>query len=348
MKINKILSAVFGAALLFTVSCNDDPIIEIPKGAYEDGILITNEGNMGASNASVSFVSNDLGTVEQNIYKTNNNNEDLGDVLQAVGYYQNYAFLVLNNSNKIKIVDRYSFKKVNEITNQINQPRYITFNGNYLYVTNDEYMGPKYVSVYNILDLSFVKKIDMTETTERIVSVGNNVFVQHSSYGYGNKISYINGSSATVQSEITVPNGQIQNIISDNSNLYAITSDASSADSYIYQYSSTGALVKTTTLTGIANAANLNLDNGKFYFNSGMKIYSMDVNSSTVPATLLVTATESSAYSGLYGFKVIDGKIFTSDANGFTADSKITVYSSTGSVLKTFDGGRITNGFYKN
>jgi len=348
MKINKILSIFFASALLFTASCNDDdPIIDPPKVDYEQGIFLANEGNYGVPNAEVTFVSQDLNSIEQNIYKSNNG-ENLGDVLQTIDYNGDYAYLVLNNSNKITVVNRYTFKKAGEISTELNSPRYIAFANNFVYVTNDLYGSEKYVSVYKQNDLSFVKKITVADAAERVVTVGQNIFVQNASFGFGNKISYINTSTNEVQSEITVPDGQIQKIVSDGSSVYAIASDFGLADSYIYQISSTGNISKTITVTGIENATNLCVDGGKFYFTSGMKIYAMDMKTATVPLAPIATATESQAYSGLYGFSVIDGKIFTSDANGFTADSKITVYDTSGTIIKTFSAGTGTNGFYKN
>jgi len=344
MKINNFIKIIFASALLFTVSCNDDDPVDDYKGVYEDGFFISNEGNYGVPNASVTFVSEDLGRVEQDIY-TAQNSSNLGDVLQAIGFNGDYAFLVLNNSNKITVVNRYTFKKVNEITSEINQPRYIAFANNNIYVTNDQYGGAKYVSVYKDSDLSFVKKIEMNDAAERIVSAGGNIFVQNSSYGYGNKITYINTSSNTVQSEITLPSGDINKIISEDGSVYAVAAGAS--DSYIYQISNAGNIVKTTTLTGVANATNLVLEDGKFYYSSGNKVFAMAANSTVVPTTPLITVTEN-PYSMLYGFNVEDDKIFTSDANGFTGNSRITVYNLSGAVLKTFDAGIGTNGFYEN
>ncbi|UHO39283.1 hypothetical protein H5J24_03945 [Chryseobacterium capnotolerans] len=57
----------------------------------------------------------------------------------------------------------------------------------------------------------------------------------------------------------------------------------------------------------------------------------------------LATAT-----GNVYGFDVIDGKIFAAEAN-FTTDGKVNVYDAlSGTLLKTFTAGVGTNGFYKN
>ncbi|AQX10621.1 hypothetical protein BAY32_15745 [Elizabethkingia ursingii] len=350
MKVTKFFQAFFGVALLLNVSCNNDRSDDIPNppsGAYSQGIIISNEGNFNTPNASVSFTTNDFSTINQDIYNTVNK-ETTGDVLNTIGFKGDLAYLVLNNSNQIKIVNRYTFKKVGEITKEIVSPRYIAVTDKYIYVTNDKYQGGKYVSIYNISDLSFVKKIDVSNAAENIAAINGNIFVQNASFGFGNKISYVNGSTNNLQSEVTIPNGQIQNIIANSNNLYVMASDASAADSYIYTLSDSGMITKTTVLKGISQASKLRIDSGKFYFATGVKVYAMDMNATNTPTTPVITASASDQYSGLYGFDVIDGKIYTADSNKFTANSTVTVYSSTGNILKTFEAGRGTNGFYKN
>lgn len=347
MKIKKILTSLLAGALLFQISCNRDENIETiqPKGAYENGYLISNEGNFGVPNSSVSFISKDLSSIENNVFAANNSGAVLGDVLQTIGFSGDNAYFVLNNSNKITVANRYSMKKTTEFTQELVNPRFIAFANSFIYVTNDAYGGDKYLSIYNVKDNSFVKKITMTDAAEKVVEAGGNIFVQNASFGFGNKISYIDASSNTLKAEITLPDGQINKIISADSNVYAIA--AGTTDSYIYQISSTGTVVKTTKLTGIANGNNLQLSDNKFFFTSGNKIYTMDAKTSTPPTAPLITVTDNT-YSTLYGFTVVDGKIFTSDANGFTAGSTVTIYSTTGSLIKSFTAGKASNGFFSN
>ena len=345
MKISKLLSALFAATLLFTTSCRtDDPIDEPqPKGAYENGIFLSNEGNFGSPTATVSFISNDL-SIENKIYSANNGGAVLGDVLQNIGVNGDNAYLILNNSNKIEIVNRYTFKKVATVSDQVSQPRYIAFAGNNFYVTNSS-GSSKFVNVYNSTTNALVKKIDLTSSGERIVEASGKIFVQNASFGSGKKITIINPTSNTVEKEVTVPNGNIKKTISTGGNVYTIAS--TSTDSYIYKLSPTGAISSTITLTGIANGNNLEIDGTKFFFSSGAKVYSMDLSSTVIPTTPVLTLTDNS-WSALYGFSVIDGKIYISNANGFTADSTVEIYSTAGTLLKTVTAGRGTNGFYKN
>ena len=151
--------------------------------------------------------------------------------------------------------------------------------------------------------------------------------MQNASYGFGNTITKINTTTNAIEGTPTpMPNGDITKTITYNSNVYVIAQGT--ADSYIYQINPAGSIVKTTTLTGIANATNLQIDGGRFYFTSSNKVYSMDMNATAAPTNPIITAVDGGANFTLYGFSVIDGRIFTSDVKGFTQPSEITVYTT--------------------
>lgn len=344
MSFKNFFTIAAASALLFTVSCrNDDPVVEIPKGDYQNGILISNEGNFGKPNASVSWANPDFSSVKNEIYQTVNN-ENLGDVLQSISFNGDLAYLVANNSNKVIVANRYTMKKEKEITDGLKLPRYSTVAGNYLYVTNS---SGNTVAVYNLSTNDLVKKLTVTDAAERIVTAGKTVFVENASWGSGNKLTLINSADNTIKKEVTVPAGNIQKTVAYNGSVYTITNDKSAKASYIYQFSEAGDVVKTFTMSNISNAKNLEIDQNKIYFTSGLGVYSMDLNATAAPTAPVFNVTDNS-WSTLYGFNVIDGKIYTADAKGFTEASEITVYSTTGAVLKTFKAGMGTNGFYKN
>ncbi|WP_288436285.1 DUF5074 domain-containing protein [uncultured Chryseobacterium sp.] len=346
MKITKLLTVLFAVVLLFnTSSCTSDSTeVEISPITYQNGYFISNEGNFNSQGAKVTFLTRDLSMKQDDVYGYNNNKEILGDVLQTIGLNGNKAYLVLNNSNKIVVVDRYTFKKLAVITDQIDNPRGITFTNDFIYVSNTNFTAhTQSVTKYKASDYSFVSKISMTDVSDKIVEAGGNIFVQNASSGYGNKITYINTSNDS-KTEINVPNGQIGNTVSYKSNVYTISSTA--ADSYIYKISSTGAVTPVITLTGIPNATNLQIDNDKIYFSSANKVYTTSLAAPAIPTTPLLTAADGGPYFTLYGFNVIDGRIFASDVKQFTAESEMIIYSATtGSKMVTLKtGGLGANG----
>lgn len=355
MKIRKILSLVFASALLFNVACTSDDenvIIDPPHGAYENGIFITDEGGFSTPTSEISFINNDLGTLQSKIY-SGNNNEPLGNVLQSVGFDGNLAYLVSNVPNKIEIVNRYTFKKQTTVTSNLVNPRYIAFSGNQYYVTNNNFSNVKKLNVYN-KDNSFVKSINFDRLAEKVVEANGNIIVQTDGITYeatppynelatGYTVTIVSPATNAVSKTVTLPsNGIIRDLTSYNGYAYVLASD--NTNSYIYTINPLSGTFTTTTLTGIAQVKKLSVDTNKFYFiNTANKIYVMQIGSPT-PSSPLVSAGNIYAY----GFNVIDGKIFVSDAS-FTSDSKVYVYStSNGSLLKTFNTGIGTNGFYKN
>ena len=73
----------------------------------------------------------------------------------------------------------------------------------------------------------------------------------------------------------------------------------------------------------------------------------MELSSSTAPSSPIFSVADN-GYSTLYGFNVIDGLIYFSDAKGFTQASEVSIYTPSGIRIKTFLSGIGTNAFYKN
>ena len=233
---NLKITGLIALLALTAVSCNrDEADAIIPAEKHENGILVANEGKFGTPNAELSYISRGFSSIKNDIYKTTNG-ENLGDVLQHVNFHNGEAYLVVNNSNKIIVTDRYTFKKKAEITQDVKNPRYITFVGNQAYVTNSTYGGEQSITVYNTENYNLIKKIPSSDVVERIVTAGTNVFVQNASFGTGNKLTIISSASNNVTGTITVPNGAINKTISYNSDVYVIAGKPTEADSYIYKY----------------------------------------------------------------------------------------------------------------
>ena len=157
------ITGLIALLALTAVSCNrDEADAIIPAEKHENGILVANEGKFGTPNAELSYISRGFSSIKNDIYKTTNG-ENLGDVLQHVNFHNGEAYLVVNNSNKIIVTDRYTFKKKAEITQDVKNPRYITFVGNQAYVTNSTYGGEQSITVYNTENYNLIKKIPSSD-----------------------------------------------------------------------------------------------------------------------------------------------------------------------------------------
>ncbi|MCD9856204.1 hypothetical protein LUD75_15870 [Epilithonimonas sp. JDS] len=351
MKFNRFLTAVFASALLVVASCNDDDEIYNNQETSYSGILVVNEGSFTKPDASVDFLSSDLSEGKSDIY-TKANNENLGDVLQTIGFKGTNAYLVVNNSNKIVIANRFNFSKNTTVTSNLVGPRYIAFTESQYYVTNYDFANVKKLNIYNNADNTFIKSINFDRYAEKVVEAGGNIVVQTDGTLYnfatnsmditGHTITIVKPSTNAIDKTVILPDsGAISDLISYEGYAYALSSG--NTDSYIYKINAADGTFTVTTLTGIPNVQKLRIESGNFYFLDGAnKVYSKNMSSATSAVTTLFTTP---AYS--YSFNVIDGKIFVSNSS-FSGESTSYVYSLSGNQIKSFKSGIGTNGFYKN
>lgn len=348
MNFKNYFTIAAASALLFTVSCRNDNAVEVPKGDYQHGILITNEGNFGKPNASISWVSPDYSTVKNDVYKTVNG-ENLGDVLNSVAFKGDDAYLVVNNSNKIVVANRYTLKKTSEITTEMHQPRYVAFSNNKLFVTNNDFFSTRKLNIYDANN-AFVKSISFDRYAEKVVEAGNYIYVQTDGSQYlapnyeesatGHTITRVNTTTNAVDKTITLNDtGIIKDMTSYNGTVYVLSSDKTATTLFKIN-GSTGDYQ--SVKVDIPAAGKVVADNNQLYILANKKVYYMPANATTLSGSFSVDAANT-----VYGFNVIDGKAYVSYSD-FMSNSKISVYDTKGTVLKTFTTGMGTNGFYKN
>lgn len=354
MKIKNLFASVLAASLLFMTACKDDNDVIVSKGAYEGGILVSVEGGFNKNQGEVSYITPDLASMSENIFALNNNKQVLGDVLQTLGFKNDKAYLVVNNSNKVEVVNRYSFQKLT--TFQVEQPRAIAFNGNNMYITTNNFFGKYALNVFNAANNAPVKTITFDRYAEKVVSVGNYVVVQTDGSAYettepyaeipsGHTITTVNAGTNAIEKTITLTDdGIIRDMVSANGYAYVLSSGKK--DSYIYEIDAATGSFKSSKLANVANADKLRFAGGNLYFMDGSRgVYTKATTSTAAPTKLFTYPSTENLYP--YALDIIDGKIYIADVN-FNSSSKVMVYSMTGSLLKSFSMGNGVSGFYKN
>lgn len=343
MKLKNLYLGIIASAFLFASCSNDDDNtpIDLPLGDYENGILVLNEGNFGTPNASVSFISNDLTTFQNDLFTLLNPSKTLGDVAQSMSFADEKAFIVINNSNEIEVVNRYTFESLGTITEKVEKPRYSTVLNGKLYVTNS---SSKAVTVYDAKSYAYLASIPVGKTVEKIISENGKLYIANGAYGTGDNVTVIDPVTNTISKTILVEKG-VNSIEAKNGNVYVLCGNTNNSKLFkIDSKSDTATSIESTTLK---NALNMDIDGNIIYYTKGTGVYAMDLNATSFTETPLFSVSDNS-FSTFYGFGVIDNKIYSADANGFTADGIVTVYSATGTVLKTVNVGMGPNGFYAN
>lgn len=336
----KILLPLFAVAALYSCSNTDDDTATIvdPNAKYLNGYFMTNEGNFGTPNGSVSHLSTDLNTLTNNIFKSANA-KDLGDVVQSLVVDGDYVFIIVNNSNTIEVVNKKTFKTVHTITENVVSPRYAVVKNNKLYVTS----AKKAVNVYDAKTFGFIKSIELNETAKNIVATTTYIYaVDDDAFSQSMVVEIIDPNTDTNTVDLTFDN-PIKGLATNGQFVYVLeTNDTGSKISKIE------GTTKTTALN-IAQAKTRYLvaDDSNLYYTAGTGIYKTSEAITSEGTKLFDIVPNNDGFSMLYGFNVLNKNIFVSDAKGFTDKGVVTIYKEDGTIVKEYQTGMGPNGFYK-
>ena len=350
-----ILTTFIGLVLFSSCEKNDDKI-STTLGAFDKGILVLNQGNFGGGNAGVSFISNDFSTFQNNVFASINPTLALGDTAQDIGFYNDLAFIVVNVSNKIEVVNRYTFAHVASINLGFNNPRYISFCNGKGYVTNwgdGTLATDDFVAIINLENYSVSSTISVVEGPEKMVVKDKTLYVAHlGGFGFGNSISVIDANTNTVTKTINV--GDVPNSLRmENNNLYVLCegkpsyADAETAGKLVKINMADNTITSTLNFTDLKHPKNLSIYDGQVFYNIGNQIFKTNISNIMLTSSPLLTIN-SGTISSLYNFEVENNSIFAADAIDYNSSGKVYIYSLNGMLLKTFTVGIAPAGFYFN
>ncbi len=164
-----IFYAIAASLILFT-ACREDEEIYIPdkipvsQPEYTsiDGFYLLNEGNMGDNKSTLDYYDYKTGVYTRNIFGAANPTvpKEMGDVGNDIAIYGSKMYAVINCSNYISVLDKYTAKMINKI--DIPNCRYIKFYKGFAYVSS--YVGPVVLngmgSDDDVFQLGAVFKVD--------------------------------------------------------------------------------------------------------------------------------------------------------------------------------------------
>lgn len=356
MKFNKLfLIALFSS--LFFVSCDpeeDTPPFYTSKGTYDSGVLVLNEGT--TNKASVSYISFDLATTENNIYKNANNGSILGTVAQSIGFYNDLAYIVVNLSNKIEIVNRYTLKKIATIDSGLTNPRYIEFYNGKGYVTCwglglDS--GDDYVAVLNLSNNTILKSIPVVEGPEHIVQYNGKMYVSHAGgWSQNNKISILNTTSDAVEgtplivgdvpNELIVNNGILWIFCAGNPD-YAAGGETQAK--IVKMNLSDNSLTNFKTFSTSTYSTNMDIFGSYIYYTYNNIVYK-EIIVQTDPATTIKNLNPS--IDNIYSMAVKNNYIYVGGyATGAFGSNGIVKVFANGDRTETDGSGNLVNPFGK-
>ncbi|MGE6396687.1 T9SS type A sorting domain-containing protein [Chryseobacterium scophthalmum] len=311
--------------------------------AQTEGVLVLNEGGAGSNNAEISLINNQS-ALTNNYFKLKNNNATLGDTAQDIKIFGDKIFVVLNISNQIKVINKSDFTLITTISTNLNNPRYIAFNGNKAYVTNwgsGSSTTDDYVAVFNLNNYTHETNIPVGNGPEKIFSKNNKLYVLlKGGYGLNHFMDVINTTTNTVESQVNV--GDSPNSIFEKDNLLYIMS---SGDPYLPTSFGTLTVYNTTSQTTVSSTtfpvgvkpSYMDTDGTNIYYMNEASIYKTPIASPSINTSpIAVTPITVNSYGTAYGFNIVNNKIYAADPSGYIAAGKIYTYDLQGSLLNTF------------
>ncbi|PKV66776.1 YncE family protein [Pontibacter ramchanderi] len=370
-KITRFRSYFLSAACAFAAvafsSCDSDN--DGPAGEYaRNGVLISNEGAMTKSNASVSFYSHDSKSVENESFKKVNAPLVLGDVLQHMTKQGEKLYLVMNNSGKVLVANAHTLKAEGEIAG-LEAPRYIAvLDDNKAYVT--EWLGYDpatfaydngRVAVVDLKTNTVTKTITVGVQPEELLITAGKLFVANSG---GRSVTVINTNTDAIETTITVNDGPNSLALDRNNMLWVSSTGVKVYDptdwSVSEENSTPGSLAKVnpisntvmTTLTFSQHAPSpgrlTSAPNGdKLYYVFNNKVWVQDVNAVALATKPLIDRGTYVAYgfNGL-GIEPASGLIYAGKASDYTSNGWVVRYNSqSGAAIDSFRVGIAPNGF---
>ena len=348
-RISKLLTMAILSGLFLNSCSNDDDNIEPieepqTEEPYADGFFVSNEGGSGAG--SVSFISNDLQNVEQEIYQQVNEGDDLGQFVQSIFFNEDLAYIISNGANLITVVDRYTFELVGKVESGLQVPRYGVVENGKAYVTNVAAFDSStddYVAVIDLETLEVEETIALNAPAEHIIEENGLIYVQNAVFGSGNGISVIDATSNeiinTIDTEETLNSFEIENGM-----LYALSSvtlekiDMESGD----------VLTEVEINSDAGSAANIDFNEGMIYYTIRNSVFVMDESAEVAPEEALFSYTSNSEFGIMYSFEVEDDRIYIADGGDFASNSFVEIYTTSGELIENIEVGVGPNGFFFN
>ena len=342
--VKNCLKVLLISGIVWLPSCKDktpDPVLIIrDTTANSREVLIANQGNFGWGEGTLSLYEAYSKTVQNDIYKTINQ-ESLGNVFQSVSRLGENYYFVINNSGKIVVTDTEFTKKV-EI-NGFNSPRYLyEVQPGKAYVTD---LYAKAIAIVNLTTNTITGSIPTGTYTDKGV-LRDGIF--WCTAPDADKIYGINVlTDALVDSFSTGVNPD--GIVVDKNNYIRILCKGGGATNDLPKLMSfTEAngqkypvgYVLSPTPTGLAYNSNLDI----LYFCTEKGIWRGIGDMQTGSAQLWIEAEGAIFYA--IGIDPKNGDIYVSDVKDFVSKSAVKRYSSDGILLDEFTVGIIAGDFF--
>lgn len=335
------------AALLASMTgCVRDPVsahLEVPVPSAR-GVYVVNQGNFGRANSSLAYY--DL--VSFHVYNdvfTAVNGKNLGDVAQSMTIHGASGYVVVNNSQKIEIIDLASNVNTGTIpTGAGSSPGQMAFVSDSLALVTDLYANA--VLVVNIPARAVTGSIPVGANPAGIAVAGGKAYVSNSGFGSGRTVSVISTATLSVTGTLTVgdnpggveitPSGAVYVVCTGS---YDFTDPSRDTPARVFVIDpSSDAVTDSIFIGGHASDIGIGAD-GIGYVPSTSEVFRVDTRVNTVTGIF-----REESYDAV-GVEPSSGDVYLADPKNFVQPGTVSVFAPNGQIRIQFDVGIIPGAF---
>jgi len=346
---------ILALAVISITSCQKESFTPTAsEGNYKNGYFVTNEGNFGTGNGSISFISNE-GDVENDVFSQINSFQ-LGDVVQSMSIINEKAYIVVNGSAKIEVASDDSLHYITTINGFSGPRNMLQVSTNKAYVT--DWFSNK-VQVINLDNNEIISSIDCGQGPESLCINDNLVYVCNiGGYSVDSTISIIDVDSDMLINTLTVGDKPSGVVIDINNDIWVLSSGATYFDAnWNIESETQGKLVKISNgdivssfsfeLGNHPKGLMINESRDILYFSNGNimevcnqcdAIYSFNINDTELPSTPIINRS-------FYKTAIDNNYIYGSDAVDYIQNGWSYQYNQIGILIDSMRVGIIPGGY---
>lgn len=345
-----VLKFIAIGALAFSLqSCKPDETDNTPAAKnYANGVFITNEGPFQSGSGTVAFWSRDNQTRETDIYNAVNK-VPLGNIVQSITVSFGKAYVVVNNANKVAVVDAKTFENKGSIENLALPRFFVGVSETKGYISEwISFSGQGRVSVVDLTTNTVTSTITVGVLPEEMVYLGGKLYVANSN---DSTISVINTQTDAVESTITVGDWPSGIEADQNGNLWVLCSGVPSwtgsaaTSPTLVKFNPASPNAQTTFDFGTPdnNPSRLTINGTRdrlyYIYNGG--VYDFSINATALNSNPVIAR-------GFYGIGVdpVDGNVYGADAGNFTSVGKVVKYNTSYTAVDSFSTDIAPSGFW--
>ncbi len=332
-------SILFTLLLVFAItSCSKEPVLPPSDIGLGGGVLLLNEGNFNSGNGSISFFSYDSMNITNDLYYKINS-RPLGDVPNSIIITGDKAYIVVNNSGKIEVVDQSTLVHTSTISGLVS-PRNMAFvNNNKAYVTS---LYSDSVTVINLLSNSISGYINIRRSSESIVMCNNKAYVAN--WAGGHEVMVIDALIDEVVDSIDVGIEPESMVLDRYQKLWVLCNGGWTRENF-------AELDMINTITNSVekrfefptkddSPSCLQIDGfGQtlYYLENGVR--QMDIHAESLPASILISESGSPYYK--LAVNPANSDIFVTDPVDYVQNGYLLCYKNNGAFVAKFSAGII-------